>query len=56
MNEIYESGKLFNMDLIDMPDFLELIIKFSFNMLIVLVLVRICIIRLQTEKTICLPI
>lgn len=40
MNEIYEGGKLFGVEIIDVSDFLELIIKFSFNMLIVLVLVR----------------
>jgi hypothetical protein len=40
MDEIYKDGQLFKIDIIDVPDFLELIIKFSFNMLIVLVLVR----------------
>ena len=40
MNEIYGDGKLFGIEIINLPDFLELIIKFSFNMLIVIVLVR----------------
>ena len=40
MNEIYGDGKLFGIEIINLPEFLELIIKFSFNMLIVIVLVR----------------
>ena len=40
MNEIYTDGKLFNMNIINMSDFIELIIKFGFNTLIVLILVR----------------
>lgn len=40
MKEIYTDGKLFNMNIINMSDFLELIIKFGFNTLIVLILVR----------------
>jgi len=40
MGDIYVDGKLFDIDIIDAPDFLELIIKFAFNMLIILILVR----------------
>jgi len=40
MNEIYTDGKLFNMDIINVSDFVELIIKFIFNTAVILVLVR----------------
>ena len=40
MKEIYNAGKLFNMDIINLPDFIELLVKFSFNTLVVLILVR----------------
>lgn len=40
MNEIYTAGKFFNMDIINLSDFIELLVKFSFNTLVVLILVR----------------
>jgi len=40
LKKIYEEGKLFNMDLVSMPDLIELVVKFSLNFLVVLLIVR----------------
>jgi Domain of unknown function (DUF4956) len=40
LKKIYEDGKLFNMDLVSVPDLIELVVKFSLNFIIVLLIVR----------------
>ena len=40
MKEMFTDGKLFNAEFIDLSDFLELVIKFSFNLIVIIVLVR----------------
>jgi hypothetical protein len=41
LKKIYSEGELFNMKLVDVPDLLELVVKFSLNFLIVLLIVRV---------------
>lgn len=40
MKEMFTDGKLFNAEFIDSSDFLELAIKFAFNLIVIIVLVR----------------
>lgn len=40
LSKIFKDGELFNMDLMKWSDFLELVIRFSFNILIILVITR----------------
>jgi hypothetical protein len=40
LKKIYKEGELFNMDIFDFPDLLELVLKFTLNFIIILLIVR----------------
>jgi hypothetical protein len=40
LKKIYKEGEVFNMDIFDFPDLLELVLKFTLNFIIILLIVR----------------
>jgi len=50
LKKIYKEGELFNMELLNVPDLVELIVKFTLNFLIVLLIVRFIYYSIERRK------